>query len=652
MPATAREASPEVEQLALLEPPPDDAERAAPKPLAGACRDAARGRRYKRGFDPSQMLLLPQSYDDFIDPDSAVRAIADYVDALVDLAALGFKHATGGHGPGQPPFHPGDLLKLYIYGYLNGVRSSRRLARECRINVELIWLLGGLRPGYHTIADFRKDNIDAIKRMQREFLLVCSELKLIGGREVGIDGSFFNADASARSVQSLDQLKLRAEALEKSIASYYAELDAADASEDAQGEDAGEARIDTAQLDALKSRAAETRALIEDLQERGETQHSRTDPDARRLHKRGKSLTGYNVQSAVDGAHKLIIAHDLTNAGNDEGQLLPLVERTLEALDTAAPQPGAAHSPESAGAHAHSEAADTVPTPAHVAPAAMAEDSRAEAAPASARPAAGSDAAEAPAAEHGAPIFMADAGYFTGADIAACEARGLEVYVPIPDTHSSAARNGRIGSDAFHYDAEADLYRCPGDGTLHPVGKPTTKKGVQRQRYQSDRAQCAGCPLRDQCLPEKTPVRQIYRSEHAASTERHRQRMDTPEAKARMRRRSGLCEHPFGTIKRSLGWDHFLLRGFHKAAGELSLIVQMYNFRRILTILGVDGFRAFCAQRRRQAAAEQGADSSRVFPPRIRPLQTLWAAICAFASLTPASTPLPRAPLSGAPAAF
>jgi transposase len=504
----------------------------------------ARVRRYKEGLSAEQPLLLPPSVDDYVPAGHPVRAIAAYVDTL-DLAALGFRHAGGERSAGQPAYAPGDLLKLYLYGYPHRVHSSRRLAAECARNLEVMWLLGGLRPNYHTIADFRKDNAAALKAANREFVLLCRELGLIGGTRVGVDGSFFRGNASAGSVRTQKPLQAELAAREREIADYQAALEQGDARE-AAGDAAG--TVSAEQLAALQARAQHRRAQLEDLAESGATQVADTDPDARRLRKNGQKVTGYNVQTVVDAQQHLILTHEVTNAGNDLGQLLPMAEQARQLL-AAADAPGA------------TQAAQPLEV-------------------------------------------LADAGYFTESDIAACEPRGIVPYVPIPAKTGPAPRTGRLGIREFPYDREQDVYHCPGRHVLRPRGKPDTRNGVAYQRYRSRASACRSCPLREQCLPPAGQRREILRSEHAEAVERHRVRMAA--APERMRQRAALCEHPFGTLKRWRGWDHFLVRGFNKVRGEMALIVHSYNFRRVLSILGVAVFIAYCQERRRSRGPGAG----------------------------------------------
>ena len=590
------------EAFALGDPGAGTTER-LPKPS----NTTGSGRRYKQGPPRHHAMLLPPSVDDYVAADNLARAIDAYVESL-DLIALGFRDAAGVLSAGQPAYHPGDLLKLYLYGYLNRVRSSRRLERECERNLEVMWLLKGLVPSYHTIANFRKDNAKALQATCRDFVALCAELGMIGGRRIGIDGSFFNASASDASIKTKLQLARELAAIERDIARDHEALDGDDAEEAQAPESTG---VTAAQLEALHARAERRRAQLQQLDANGDTQLSRTDPDARRLRKNGSKVTGYNVQSVVDDAHRLIITHAVTNAGNDLGQLVPMIEQAEAVLGTTATT-------------ATTDTTDTT------------------------------DATHTMAAPDAAPSLeaLADAGYFTEADIAACQARGLTVYVPIPEQKgNSAERRGLLPTSLFHYDAEHDGYRCPGGHWLERRGKPVTRNGIPHQRYRTDRKVCAACERRAQCLSPSRHIREIERSVHAEAVERHRVHMQASQAK--MHARAGLCEHPFGTLKRWLGWDHFLVRGFEKVRGEMALLVQCYNLRRVLTILGIEAFTAICQQRRqaRQAGA-QGAGFSTLFCRLPRRLQRLSAPVCrrAIRFLLPARcrSPAPSALLSAA----
>src|SRR5437763_11284997 len=248
-------------------------------------------RLYKTGQSREQLSLLPARVEDYVGPDNPVRAIEAYVGAL-DLEKLGFRHAGGGIGAGQPSYHPADLLKAYLYGYLHRVRSSRRLEQEAQRNLELMWLLKGLTPGYRTIAKFRGENWAALKAANREFVLLLRQLDLLGGGLVAIDGAFFHGDASKASIVTAKRLAEQLAALERDIAAYAEALEANDAAE-AAAEPVERSCADAAQkLAALLEKRARAKADLGQLEASGETQLSRTDADARLLSKPGQVVAG------------------------------------------------------------------------------------------------------------------------------------------------------------------------------------------------------------------------------------------------------------------------------------------------------------------------------------------------------------------------
>lgn len=286
-------------------------------------------RRYKRPDSRVQGHLFPNHLDDYISADNPVRAIDAYVDSL-DLAALGYERVAGASRAGQPPYDPRALLKLYLYGYQNRLRSSRGLARECQRNVELMWLLQGLKPSHQTIAEFRRSESRALRATQRDFILLCRDLGLFGGSCVAIDGSFFKANASAKSFVTEKGLQRRLAKIEQQIADWHTALDQADTQGDISTP-AHDADLKE-KIAAMQARQAELQAQQKALKDAGKTQLSRTDPDARLLNKRGQSLQGFNVQVATDDRHHLIAASDVTCDPNDLKQLKPMSEAVKQAL--------------------------------------------------------------------------------------------------------------------------------------------------------------------------------------------------------------------------------------------------------------------------------------------------------------------------------
>src|SRR5882724_4328020 len=275
-------------------------------------------RPFKTGESREQASLLPARVEDYVGADNPVRAIESFVCAL-DLGKLGFRHADrGAEAMGQPPYDPADLLKLYLYGYINQVRSSRRLEREACRNLELIWLLKNLKPGYRTIASFRKENWAALKTANRSFVLLLRELSLVGGTLVAVDGALFHGNASKESIFTRRKLAKQIAKLDQEIEDYGKSLDANDATEARQravgsgdgnkgGSDVGD------KMKELMAKRERARADLKDLEAGDKGQMSKTDSDARLLSKGDQTLAGYNVQSVVDDKHKLIVASEVVN---------------------------------------------------------------------------------------------------------------------------------------------------------------------------------------------------------------------------------------------------------------------------------------------------------------------------------------------------
>ena len=286
---------------------------------------------FVQGVHRDQLVMFPESLDEYIGDDNPVRFIDAFVDSL-DLRALGFQRAVPAE-TGRPPYHPGVLLKLYVYGYLNRIRSSRKLEREAQRNVELMWLLGKLTPDFKTIADFRRDNGKPIRGVYREFTQVCRGLGLYGGELVAIDGSKFKAVNSRARNFTEEKLKRLNERADKKIEQYLKALDEADEQEqDSEKPTAEELEEKIEWLTRRKEFYAE---LEEQMEESGESQVSLTDPDARSM-KLGTSRgteVAYNVQISVDGKHMLIVDHEVTNECNDLMQLSPMAVRAKEALE-------------------------------------------------------------------------------------------------------------------------------------------------------------------------------------------------------------------------------------------------------------------------------------------------------------------------------
>ena len=294
---------------------------------------------FVEGIDRSQSTLFPAMLDDYVAEDNPVRAVDAFVEGL-DLGRLGFGRVVPLE-QGRPSYHPATLLKIYIYGYLNRVPSSRRLERECQRNIELVWLTGQLAPDFKTIADFRKDNGKAIREVCRTFVALCRELDLLSVASVAIDGSKFKA-VNARDKNFTEaKMKRRLERIDESIERYMAQLETADRRGDAVPE-AKVVRLKD-KIVKLKEEVARLSTINAEMMKSEDKQISLTDPDARSMATSGKDtgIVGYNVQAAVDTKNHLIVAHEVTNVGTDRHQLSNMAEQArtemgVETLDAVA----------------------------------------------------------------------------------------------------------------------------------------------------------------------------------------------------------------------------------------------------------------------------------------------------------------------------
>ncbi|MFG1191796.1 IS1182 family transposase [Xanthobacter flavus] len=285
------------------------------------------------GCDRRQPTLLPDCLDDYVAEENPVRVVDVFVDDL-DLVSLGFDGVTPA-ATGRPAYHPATLLKLYVYGYLNKVQSSRRLEREAGRNVELMWLTGRLVPDHKTIADFRKDNGPAIQAACAQFVVLCRQIGLFGSALVAIDGSKFKAVNSRDKNFTANKIQKRLEQVAEHIAGYLRDLDTADR----QDGEAAEARSERLKekVERLREQMKMLRVMEVRVEAAPDGQVSLTDPDARSMATsgRGSGIVGYNVQSAVEAKHHLIIAHDVVMTGSDREQLAAMAAKAKAAMGVA-----------------------------------------------------------------------------------------------------------------------------------------------------------------------------------------------------------------------------------------------------------------------------------------------------------------------------
>jgi transposase len=359
-------------------------------------------KRFVEGLDRGQGTLFPEVLDDFVEGDNPVRVIEAFIEAL-DLGCLGF----GGVDPkatGRPSYHPSVLLKLYIYGYLNRVQSSRRLEREAGRNVEVMWLTGRLVPDHKTIADFRKDSGPAIRKVCARFVTLCRQLGLLAhgtsGARVAIDGSKFKAVNNRDRNFTAAKMKRRMAQIEKSVARYLHQLDSTDRQEPSLARTMRTTRLKE-KIERLKEEMGRLEGIEAKRRKSADQQISLTDPDARSMATsgRGSGVVGYNVQTAVDCEHHLIVTHEVINVGNDTSQLAHMAKQTTEVLEV--------------------DELDVV----------------------------------------------ADRGYFDSQEILTCDQADITVTLPKPMT-SRAKKQGRFGKEDFRYVSEDDVYLCPAGESL------------------------------------------------------------------------------------------------------------------------------------------------------------------------------------------
>lgn len=460
------------------------------------------------GEDRHQATLFPERLDDYIAEDSSVRVIDVFLDDL-DLSGLGF--TTHSKKTGRPAYHASTLLKIYVYGYLNRVQSSRRLEREAHRNIELMWLTGRLAPDFKTIADFRKNNGKAIRLVCREFIMLCKKLNLFAEAFVAIDGSKFKAVNNRDRNFTKAKMQRRLQEIDASIERYLGQMASADRQEAAVAMDKTQRLED--KITALKTEMTRLKTLEVQMLHAPDQQISLTDPDARSMTTRGTGMVGYNVQTAVDATHHLIVAHEVTNQGHDRHQLHHMAQQAKEAIGS-----------------------ETL-------------------------------------------AVVADRGYFKGEELLACEQSKITTYLPKPQT-SGSTKKGLFSKRDFIYHADDDEYACPAGERL--IWRfETEEQGLKIHKYWS--SHCPNCSIKSQCTT--STYRRVGRWEHEAVVEAAEARLDhEPE---RMCTRRETVEHPFGTLKYWMGYTHFQTKTLKHVSTEMSLHVLAYNFKRVLSILGV-----------------------------------------------------------------
>lgn len=488
---------------------------------------------YNEGKNRTQTILFPELIDDYITSENPVRFTDAFVEQL-DMSDMGFSHAEL-KDTGRPPYNPKDLLKLYLYGYLNRIRSSRLLERETERNLELFWLLKRLSPDHKTISDFRRNNSKAIRKVYKEFIQLCRKLELFGAELIAVDSTKFRASNARDRIKDSEQLGKSIERIEDSISEYMSQLDENDVKDNivnVNGDSLtcectpmGKEELEK-KISFLKKRKDKLEEAKKQIEENGEKYISLTDPDCRLVKNQGKIEPGYSIHNAVDSKHSLIVDYEVTQDAADNNHLSTMAISAKEAL--------------------------------------------------------------------GVEVIKvcSDAGYYDSVDLKKCEDEGITTYVPIPEQKVSPkdplekktnVPQPDYFQNKFVYEAETDSYCCP-EGNLLNYYITTTKDDRKILIYRT--ASCKECSVSKLCTTSPRG-RYIHRWEDQAVLERLKHRLQTESHI--IKKRKAIVEHPFGTMKKVWGYSTFLLRGIEKVSSEVSLMTLSYNIKRAITIVGVIG---------------------------------------------------------------
>ena len=552
---------------------------------------------YIKGSDRRQRVLFPDCIDEYVEADAPVRLFDAFIDRL-KMDELGFIRSTPAE-TGTPGYEPRGLLKLYIYGYFYQVRSSRKLARECKCNVEVMWLLSKLTPDFRTISDFRKDNKEAITKVYKEFNKFCMGLKLFSKSYISIDGSKFKAVNAKDNNLTLSKLDDRIKRLDEHISIYMEELDAYD------HEEVRKLSKDEIQrkLDVCKERKERYEGYRNQLEESGESQISLTDPDSRLMKANEGFCVGYNVQTAVDAESHMIAVFQVTNNPTDHGQITSVASEVKADYDVPVLETTADKGYESPEDHAEALASGIVPN-------VIQRD--------------GGDTEQVQFNYNEAPITEEQKASTKAEDLKACLEAGV-----IPDAYEGILTDVQITevkelttdmADSavlkmtpeqmrakalegyFVRDAERNLVYCP-------QGEILRQKSIKRNgmiRY-CNKLACKKCKCK--CTAQKFKEADFSKDTLIKATEAKRKQLkdenkDNPKPprmkvvkkvvryvlhldQNKMDNRKCLSEHPFGTMKRTLGQYYFLLKGFAKVSTEMGLFCLSYNLRRAISLRGV-----------------------------------------------------------------
>ena len=462
--------------------------------------------------------------EDQVAADNPVRLMDAFIDKL-DLEKLGFTK-TVHKSEGRPPYAPSVLLKLYLYGYLNKIRSSRKLEKECLRNTELQWLLQQLQPNYHTIADFRKAHAVPLQSMFKLYVQFLGDAGLLGKTTIAVDGSKFKAVNSKKNNYNQKKIDRYQQFIADKTIKYLEELDELDKQENTTDDGLAIKKEKIAQgLAKLKERTIKYDTLQQQLNNTTDKQISTTDTDSRSIIiVKNIVEVAYNIQNAVDGKHNLIVHTQATNSNDGK------------ALHTAALQ---------AKQNVQLQQEDSI-------------------------------------------MLLAGKGYHSGAELQQCQQDNMITHVAYKEQPGVKHIANEFLAESFNYNKLTDSYTCPAGAVLTSLGTWHNKKGEANEtsyRFKTYRTEaCKTCPLKNQCT--KLPKRIIQRSEYQDAADINDNNIkQNPQY---YKRRQAIVEHPFGTMKRHWGYTHTLLKGLQKVNGEMNLIMFCYNFLRTKNILGFE----------------------------------------------------------------
>ena len=463
------------------------------------------------------------TFDNLISDDNYVRVIDAFVDSL-NLSDLGFITYSG-NNPGQKPYPTDILLKIHIYCFFNGIQSSRKQERECSRNIELIWLTGNLKPDHSTLANFCKVNSSALKNVFKEFSNICRSLNLFDFKIFAFDGTKIKANCSKKTAFTLDRINKALDNIDLKIAEYISKID-----DDTSSLDQAEKAEFQKKLDLIKKRKVQYLSIKQKMLNENLSEFCSTDPDSKIMKNHSNIEPCYNVQSVVDSKNKLILDYDVTNQANDVGLLKPMSDKVFNDYEL-----------------------DKLLL----------------------------DNPELTITE------IADAGYYKSDDLLSLNSSNVNALVPKPkSSHSSNSSDSlNFSKDNFSFDSLNDVYICPAGHKLSFSRSSTeTRNGVSNHYRIYSASDCSSCSYHDNCT-KSINGRSIKRNVNEDKLLEFDKAYKSDSSLYKLRK--ALVEHPFGTIKHSLGFTHVYIKGLDRISSWASSVFLVYNLKRVINILGM-----------------------------------------------------------------